>query len=82
MLEVVFQHPQVEGEYLLWCVLEYLPQCGDGHPPDILHFVMLGNRFSIFHLTHKDKPHAWQTALELLLATERDKAKQSSSLGA
>ena len=81
MLEVVFQHPQLEGEYFLWCFLEYLPQCGNLHPSDIPDFVMLGDGFSIFDLAQEDKPYPWKPTLELLLTTEWHKGEAIIILG-
>ena len=75
MLEVVLQHPQVEGEYPLGCFLEHLPQFGDFHPPDIPYFLMLGDGFSIFHLAQEDKTYPWEPTLKLLLTAEGDKRK-------
>lgn len=31
---------------------------------------MLGHGLSVLYLTQKDKPHSWESAFELLLATE------------
>ena len=81
MLEIVLQHPSLEGEYLLWCILEYLPQFGHFHSLDIPYFLMLGDGFSIFHLTQEDKSHPWQTSLELLLTAERHKGEAIIILG-
>ena len=75
MLEVVLQDVQVQREYLLRCILEYLPQLGDFHPPDISDFVMLWDGFSFFHLAQEDKAHSWEPTLELLLTAEGDKGE-------
>ena len=75
MLEVVFQDSQLQREYLLRCVLEYLSQFVDFHPLDIPYFVMLRDGFSLFHLAQEDKPYSWEPTLELLVAAEWDKGE-------
>ena len=75
MLEVVFHDSQVQREYLLWCVLEYLAQFDDFYPSDTPDFVMLGNGLSIFDLAQEDKAHPWEPTLELLLTAEWDKGE-------
>jgi hypothetical protein len=47
-LEVVHQHPSLEGEYPLRCFLEHLPQFRHVHPSDISHFLMLWDGLSVF----------------------------------
>ena len=74
MLEVVFQTPSCSVN-IFWCFLEHLPQFKYFYPPDIPHFVMLGNRVQRLRPGIEDKSHPWEPTLELLLTAEWDKGE-------
>ena len=81
MLKVVLQDSQLQRKYPLGCFLENFPQFGDFHPSNIPHFVMLRNRFSIFHLAQEDKTNSWEPTLQLLLTAEWNKGEATIILG-